>query len=152
MPPQEPGKARVLGEFGGLGASVPGHLWKPLEPGKGYQQLTVEQLPQRYAALMQKLQKLQAEGLSASIYTQVSDVEQEQNGLMTYDREVIKIPVGVIARMNAALTSRSGMRRGASATSASIAGFRTLARRDRRGFHPHRAEQSSGANTADGPV
>jgi hypothetical protein len=54
-----------------------------------------------------KLKSLESEGLSASIYTQPFDFEQEQNGLMAYDRAVIKIPVDDLARINARLVLRA---------------------------------------------
>ena len=44
---------------------------------------------------------IEAEGLTASVYTQISDVEQEMNGLMTYDREVLKIDADTLCRINA---------------------------------------------------
>ena len=53
--------------------------------------------------MMQKLKGLESQGLSASIYTQPFDVESEQNGLVTYDREVIKIPLRELRRINGAL-------------------------------------------------
>jgi beta-galactosidase/beta-glucuronidase len=87
------GKARVLGEYGGIGVVTEGHVWKGAEPGWGYVQMTPEALAQTYGELIDKLKVLRSEsGLSASIYTQTFDVETELNGLMTYDREIIKIP------------------------------------------------------------
>ncbi|MBI1224812.1 MAG: glycoside hydrolase family 2 [Bacteroidetes bacterium] len=85
------GRAAVLGEFGGLGLNVVGHQWA--KDGWGYQQIsTPEELLNRYESLYWKLFELQEnEGLAAAVYTQVSDVETESNGLMTYDRKVLKI-------------------------------------------------------------
>ncbi len=84
------GRAAVLGEFGGLGLNVAGHSWSA--EGWGYQQIeTPEALLTRYEELYRKLFSLvETEGLSAAVYTQVSDVETENNGLMTYDRKVLK--------------------------------------------------------------
>jgi len=56
----------------------------------------------------QHLQLLEREGLSASIYTQPFDVEGEQNGLMTYDREVVKIPFAELIRIHSQLNPSVG--------------------------------------------
>lgn len=83
----------VLGEFGGLGLPVEGHNWQEKD-NWGYQSFkNPEELFTRYKKLMKDLKKLIPLGLSAAVYTQTTDVEIETNGLMTYDRKVIKIPV-----------------------------------------------------------
>ncbi|RQO77772.1 glycoside hydrolase family 2 [Pedobacter sp. KBW01] len=89
---KQDGKAQVCGEFGGIGVPVPGHQWTDLT-GWGYVQVLPRELDKRYDEMVKKLQTLVPKGLSASIYTQPFDVEGEENGLMTYDREVIKIPL-----------------------------------------------------------
>jgi len=61
-----------------------------------------------YEGMVGKLKSLESRGLSASIYTMPFDVEGEQNGLMTYDRAVIKIPLGVIQRINGEIIPKSG--------------------------------------------
>lgn len=82
----------VLGEFGGLGLPVDGHTWQEKD-NWGYQSFkNVEELTKRYNQLIDNLTKLIPMGLSAAVYTQTTDVEIETNGLMTYDRKVIKIP------------------------------------------------------------
>lgn len=87
------GRALVLGEFGGLGLPVEGHTWQTSN-NWGYQSFKNEQeLLQRYTKLMDDLKRLIPLGLSAGVYTQTTDVEIETNGLMTYDRKVIKMPV-----------------------------------------------------------
>ncbi len=89
--PVEKDRALVLGEFGGLALSVEGHLW---QPGRGRGRRGIEdadQLAARYEELLVKLRPYVSRGLSAAVYTQVSDVENELNGLMTYDRSVIKM-------------------------------------------------------------
>ncbi len=90
-PKVEDGRVAVLGEFGGLGLNVAGHQWAT--DGWGYQQIeTPEALLYRYEELCRQLLPLVDDaGLSAAVYTQVSDVETENNGLMTYDRRVVKI-------------------------------------------------------------
>ncbi len=80
----------VLGEFGGLGLPVEGHTWQQKD-NWGYQSFkSKEELMKRYKKLINDLTPLIPKGLSAAIYTQTTDVEVETNGLMTYDRKVIK--------------------------------------------------------------
>ncbi len=102
------GKARVLGEFGGIGVFIPDHQWDPLQ-GWGYIQVTPSALKTKYTIMNQHLKLLEREGLSASIYTQPFDVEREQNGLMTYDREIIKIPFGELRKIHAPLVPNLGI-------------------------------------------
>jgi len=89
-PQPEAHRAAVLGEFGGLGLKIPGHMWA--EKNWGYQVMAdVVDLQRRYQELWTRVWELQEKpGLSAAVYTQTTDVETEANGLMTYDREVIK--------------------------------------------------------------
>ncbi|MBK8563344.1 MAG: glycoside hydrolase family 2 [Saprospiraceae bacterium] len=90
------GRVGVLGEFGGLGLNVAGHQWS--KSGWGYQQIeTPEALLERYEELYRELWPMvQGDGLSATVYTQVSDVETEVNGLMTYDRKVLKMDSNLV--------------------------------------------------------
>jgi hypothetical protein len=89
--PDEESRALVLGEFGGLGLPVPAHTWK--EKGSwGYRGFKdVKGLTSAYEALLAELKPYISRGLSAAIYTQITDVENEVNGLMTYDRAVVKM-------------------------------------------------------------
>ncbi|MGF6850213.1 hypothetical protein QFZ51_005448 [Chitinophaga sp. W3I9] len=105
-PPGQPGKAKVIGEFGGIGVPVPGHQWDDLH-GWGYVQSTADELKEKYTQMIVTLKKLEQEGLSASIYTQPFDVEGEENGLLTYDREIIKIPINDIRNINKSLVHLS---------------------------------------------
>jgi galactose mutarotase len=92
MPALEPGRAAVLGEFGGLGLPIAGHLWNERSTW-GYRTFTTTgALWSAYRRLMTELRPLVAGGLSAAVYTQTTDVETEVNGLMTYDRAVVKLP------------------------------------------------------------
>lgn len=80
----------VLGEFGGLGLPVENHTWQEKD-NWGYQSFkNKKELSDRYAELISTMEKLIPLGLSAAVYTQTTDVEIEINGLMTYDRKVIK--------------------------------------------------------------
>ena len=82
----------VLGEFGGLGLPLQGHTWQ--DRNWGYQSFgTADSLFMRYAAFVKTLDTLIRKGLSAAVYTQTTDVEGETNGIMTYDRKVIKMPI-----------------------------------------------------------
>lgn len=100
MLPTEANRASVLGEFGGLGLVVPGHLWIDSE-NWGYKSYEdAESLAAAYKQLIDNLWLLKADGLAAAIYTQTTDVETEVNGLVTYDREVLKMPTDDVARWN----------------------------------------------------
>lgn len=84
--------ALVLGEYGGLGLPVPGHVWQEKD-NWGYQSFkTPDELFAKYTEFIDTLSNLIDKGLSAAVYTQTTDVEVEINGLMTYDRKVIKNP------------------------------------------------------------
>ena len=93
----------ILGEFGGLGLPVKGHTW--LEEGNwGYQSFTTQaQLLDRYTQLVQSLHELIQSGLSAAVYTQTTDVEVETNGIFTYDRKVLKMPMEKLQAIHAPL-------------------------------------------------
>lgn len=100
--PAMPGKARVLGEFGGIGVPVEGHLWNDLQAGWGYDGVVTPPIMQKqYTQMVDSLKVLEQEGLSASIYTQPFDVESEQNGLITYDRTIIKLPAATLRSIHA---------------------------------------------------
>ncbi|SKB49971.1 Glycosyl hydrolases family 2, TIM barrel domain [Parapedobacter luteus] len=82
----------VLGEFGGLGLPIEGHTWQNKD-NWGYQSFkNVDELKNRYRGMVNDLARLIPLGLSAAVYTQTTDVEVETNGLMTYDRKVVKMP------------------------------------------------------------
>ena len=89
-----------LGEFGGLGHPVEGHLWKPASGSWGYGGIedtkTREGLEKTYLGMMDDIANLAAKGLGGSVYTQTTDVEAEINGLMTYDRKVLKFNPAVL--------------------------------------------------------
>lgn len=91
-PADSTGRARVLGEFGGLGLPLTGHIWQHRN-NWGYRTLPDrEQLTQAYVMLLHRLRPLIGDaGLAAAVYTQTTDVEGEVNGFMTYDREVLKM-------------------------------------------------------------
>lgn len=93
-------RAIVLGEFGGLGLPVNGHVWQQ-KNNWGYQSFkTADELFRMYSSYVDILQELIGKGLSAAVYTQTTDVEIETNGLITYDRKVIKNPVSRLKEVN----------------------------------------------------
>lgn len=97
MPPTEPTRASVLGEFGGLGLPLTGHLWVE-KNNWGYRTFTSrDSLGEAYRGLVRQLRFLIGRGLSAAVYTQTTDVEIEVNGLMTYDRAIVKLPAAAVA-------------------------------------------------------
>lgn len=107
--PREPApkanRAIVVGEFGGIGWPVAGHLWFTEKRNWGYQtyqnqEAVVNAYRTKYGKMAEMYQK---RGVSAAVYTQTTDVEGEVNGLLTYDRAVIKIPVETLRTIHAPL-------------------------------------------------
>ena len=100
MPPLEEARASVLGEFGGLGLPLTGHLWQA-EGNWGYRNFDdTRAFETRYTDLIEALYPLVDKGLAAAVYTQTSDCEIEVNGLMTYDREIIKLDPARFSTLN----------------------------------------------------
>jgi hypothetical protein len=86
------GRVPVVGEFGGLGYKVSGHAWAGDAWGYGGLFETDSALADRYALLFKRLYRdRDTHGIGAGVYTQVTDVEVELNGFMTYDRAVLKL-------------------------------------------------------------
>jgi Glycosyl hydrolases family 2, TIM barrel domain len=99
-PALEERRAAVLGEFGGLGLPLSGHTWQQ-ERNWGYRSFTTaDELTTAYLGLIDKLEPMVANGLAAAVYTQTTDVEIEVNGLMTYDRAMIKMDAAKVAAAN----------------------------------------------------
>ena len=90
--PDKKGRAVVLSEFGGYNLPVAGHTWNAKNFGyKGYQ--TPEALGEAVKTLYEtQIIPARRAGLAADVYTQLSDVEDEVNGFVTYDRRVEKLP------------------------------------------------------------
>ena len=81
----------VLGEYGGIGLPIEGHLWQA-DKNWGYVQYkNGDEVLAEYTDFAEQLKQLIKQGCSAAVYTQTTDVEIEVNGLMTYDRKVIKM-------------------------------------------------------------
>ncbi|MDV3425985.1 MAG: beta-galactosidase [Bacillota bacterium] len=85
-------RAAVISEYGGYSLPVKGHVWNENKEF-GYKKFKKkEELKEAYSSLMNdQVKPLMEKGISAAVYTQLTDVETEVNGLMTYDREIVKI-------------------------------------------------------------
>ena len=93
-------RVTVLGEYGGIGLALDEHLWLK-EKNWGYVQFkTSDEVTDEYIRYAEQLKKFIKKGFSAAVYTQTTDVEMEINGLMTYDRKVIKIDEARIKKIN----------------------------------------------------
>lgn len=104
VPPPDPERAAVLGEFGGLGLPVPGHTWLP-ENNWGYEEYDdPAALLAAYTDLITRLRPLiESRGLAAAVYTQTTDVEIEVNGMMTYDRAITKMDPDAVRDLSSML-------------------------------------------------
>ena len=98
--PAEENRAIVLGEFGGLGLPLQGHTWE--QKNWGYRNMDdTLQLLSRYESYFDMVHRfIKENGLSATIYTQTTDVETETNGLMTYDRKINKMGIENVFKAN----------------------------------------------------
>ncbi|TRY18141.1 DUF2804 family protein [Tessaracoccus rhinocerotis] len=99
-------RAAALTEYGGYSLRVPGHTWS--EDEFGYRKFTD---PDEFERAFLRLQHTDVgpaldEGLAAFVYTQLADVEQETNGLLTYDRRVTKVDADRVRSSNARLRQR----------------------------------------------
>ena len=100
MPPVSENRVAVLGEYGGLGLPLEGHLWWD-KRNWGYRTYkTTNDLWRNYQRVTRQLFPLIKDGLAAAIYTQTTDVEGEVNGLMTYDRKRVKFDVPAMRSLN----------------------------------------------------
>ena len=91
----------VLGEYGGIGYPVEGHLWQIEDKwGYGGVKKSFEEVLTQYADFADMLKVFVQTGCAAAVYTQTTDVEGEVNGLITYDREVVKVDEAKIAEIN----------------------------------------------------
>lgn len=99
----DPALVNVLGEYGGYGLALEGHLWQK-DKNWGYiQYKNGEEVSDAYVKSAEALIPEVEAGCSAAVYTQTTDVEGEVNGLMTYDREVVKVNILRVAAANRAV-------------------------------------------------
>ncbi|WP_052863387.1 glycoside hydrolase family 2 [Streptomyces niger] len=88
LPPHPDGeRALVAGEYGGLGLAVPGHAWSVQQ---SYVDVDPTTYTDDYLTKLGEVHQLACKGGNGAVYTQISDVEGELNGLLTYDRKVVK--------------------------------------------------------------
>ncbi len=98
-------RVNVLGEFGGIGYVVDDHIWNP-DRNWGYIQFkNSKDVTDEYVKYVNEVRDLVDDGFSAAVYTQTTDVEVEVNGLMTYDRKVVKMDEERVRKANTELCS-----------------------------------------------
>ena len=96
----DPEYINVLGEYGGIGLPLEGHLWQT-DKNWGYVKFkNGQEVLDTYEQYANELIELVQKGFAAAVYTQTTDVEGEVNGLMTYDRKVVKVDVERLAKIN----------------------------------------------------
>lgn len=99
----DPQRVTVLGEYGGIGLPLENHLWWN-KRNWGYVQFkNSNEVTAEYVKFANHLKELVNRGFAAAVYTQTTDVEGEVNGLMTYDRKVIKINEDAVRKANQAV-------------------------------------------------
>lgn len=99
----DPQRVTVLGEYGGIGLPLKDHLWMQ-DRNWGYIQFkNSDEVTAEYVKYANMLKDMVKKGFSAAVYTQTTDVEGEVNGLMTYDRKVIKINEAAVKQANQAV-------------------------------------------------
>lgn len=101
LPAPDGRRALVSGEYGGLGLAVPGHAWPVRHTYVGVEK---EKYTDEYLAKLDEVREFAAcSGSSGAVYTQISDLEGELNGLLTYDREVLKADAERLADAHSSL-------------------------------------------------
>lgn len=96
----DPMRVNVLGEYGGIGLALDGHLWWNNRNWGYIQFKSSDEVTAEYVKYAKELKTLVKKGFSAAVYTQTTDVEGEVNGLMTYDRKEIKINEDAVRKIN----------------------------------------------------
>lgn len=96
----DPQRVNVLGEYGGIGLPLDGHLWMN-DRNWGYVQFkNSDEVTRQYVEYANSLRDMVKRGFSAAVYTQTTDMEGEINGVMTYDRKVIKMNEDALRKAN----------------------------------------------------
>ena len=96
-------RASVCGEYGGITLLIDGHRWQGGSNMKYTQVYSKEELKTQFIGLTEQMLGLQADGLCAAVYTQITDLEDEENGLITYDRKVVKVDEAQMAEISQAV-------------------------------------------------
>ena len=98
-------KVNVVGEYGGIGCAVDGHLWVK-DKNWGYGKMrSQEEVTKRFVELTNRFIDMTKYGCFGAIYTQTTDVEIEVNGLFTYDRKVLKVDEEKVREVNQKLSN-----------------------------------------------
>ncbi|MFJ4923295.1 PA14 domain-containing protein [Streptomyces sp. NPDC088725] len=100
LPDPDGKRALVSGEYGGLGLAVPGHAWAVQQ---SYIAVDQDKYTDEYLAQLDNVRALACQGSNGAVYTQITDVEGELNGLLTYDRKVMKPDVKRVKKAQDAL-------------------------------------------------
>ncbi|MDT8758307.1 glycoside hydrolase family 2 [Sphingomonas psychrotolerans] len=110
VPTRQSERAIVIGEYGGVGRPIEGHLWRAGKRNWSYQVAkdSDDYLVRYRRKFEEVVRQAKVHGLSASVYTQTTDVEGEINGLLTYDRAVAKAPAEAFATMARPLWEKPG--------------------------------------------
>ena len=96
----------AIGEFGGIGFPVEGHLWVQSKDNWGYVKFnSSKEVTDKYEVFAKQLIELAHKGYCAGVYTQTTDCETEVNGIMTYDRKVIKMDEKRLREINQAVVN-----------------------------------------------
>lgn len=99
----DPARVNVIGEYGGIGLPVKGHLWRE-NKNWGYVQFkNTAEVTAEYVKYAGVLKQMAQRGISGAVYTQTTDVEGELNGLITYDRKVVKVDEAKVRAANKAV-------------------------------------------------
>ena len=102
------GRVNVIGEYGGIGLPLEGHLWQP-DRNWGYVRFkNAGEVTDEYVRYAEMLERLIPTGCSGAVYTQTTDVEIEVNGLMTYDRKRMKVDERRLREVNRRLCRSLG--------------------------------------------
>lgn len=138
--PQTEDRVSVLGEFGGLGLAIEDHRWSPGDDYSYDTYFTTAGLTEAYVEKLGRVGLVAEQcGLSSAVYTQITDVENENNGIMTYDRKVVKMDAEAVREANeAAITAGRNVDPGARDDGGSLDGV---------GYWPF--EEGEGETAAD---
>lgn len=111
MFPVNPRRASFLGEFGGIGCRVADHLWTTNAWGYGGTGNDADRaaVQAKFVALMEHVGNLARRGLAGCVYTQTTDVEAEINGLITYDRKVVKFDPAALAAVHDRVRAKAAL-------------------------------------------
>lgn len=93
----DPDRVNILGEYGGIGLAIEGHVWQEKQNfGYGGLFRTNSEVTARYLELLRQLKSLSR--FAGAVYTQATDVERELNGMVTYDRKVLKVDEAAVRK------------------------------------------------------